>query len=180
MSVLAVLDLASAFDTINHCILLRRLQSLYGISGTVLSWLKSYLTGRTQTVTVNDRSSRLADDSFGVPQGTVLGHILFILYSALLSYLTETYSVSNQSFADDTQPLHSCSPDQIHATVLTMHTCISDVKTWMTQNKLKSNDKTEDLLIKSNSTTVPNAQPTFLRVGSADILLRPALAILVS
>ena len=79
MSVLAVLDLASAFDTINHCILLRRLQSLYGISSTVLSWFESYLTGRTQTVTVNDQNSRPADVSFGVPQISVLGPILFIL-----------------------------------------------------------------------------------------------------
>ena len=132
-------------------------------------------------MTVNDRSSRPADVSFGVPQGSVLSPIIFTLYCAPLSSLIETHSVSDQSFADDTQLLHSFPTDQIHATVLTMHTCISDVKTWMTQNKLKSNDdKTEALLIKSNSTTVPNAQPTFLRVGSADILLRPALAILVS
>ena len=55
MAVLTLLDLSSAFDTIDHYILLHRLQSLYGVSGTLLSWLESYLTGRTQTVTVNDR-----------------------------------------------------------------------------------------------------------------------------
>ena len=52
-----------------------------------------------------------------------------------------------------------------------MQTCISDLKTWMTQNKLKLNDKTEFLLIKSNRTTFPNTQPTALHVGSADISL---------
>ena len=55
VAVLTLLDLSSAFDTIDHYILLHRLQSLYGVSGTLLSWLESYLTGRTQTVTVNDR-----------------------------------------------------------------------------------------------------------------------------
>ena len=95
---------------------------------------------------------------------------LVILYSTPLSSLIETHFVSNQSFADDTQPLHSCSPDQKHATVLTMQTCISDVKAWMTQNKLRRNDdKTEALLIKSNRTTFPDAQPTSLPVGSVDI-----------
>ena len=69
-------------------------------------------------MTVNDQSSRPAAVSFGVPQVSVLGPILFILYSAPLSYLIETHSFSNQSFADDTQLLHSCSPDQIQATVL--------------------------------------------------------------
>ena len=153
--------------------LLHRLQSLYGISGTVLSWLEPYLTGRTQTVTVNDRSSRPAGVSFGVPQGTVVGPILFILYSAPLSSLTETHSVSNQSLADDTQLLHSCPPNQIHATVLAMRTCISDVKTLMTQYKRKLNDdKTEALLIQSNRTTFPHAQPTSLPAGSADIPFR--------
>ena len=120
---------------------------------------------------MNDRSSRPADVSFGVPQGSVLGPILFIVYSAPLSSLTETHSVSSQPFADDTQLLLSCPPDQIHATVLTMQSYISDMKTWMTQNKLKLNDnKTEDLLIKSNRTTFPDAQPTSLRVCSTDIL----------
>ena len=119
---------------------------------------------------MNDRSRRPAAVSFRVSQGSVLGPLLFILYSAPLSSLLETHSVSNKSFADDTQLLHSCPPDQIDATVLTMEIRISDVKTWMTQNKLKLNDdKTEALLIKSNITTFPNAQPTSLRVGSADI-----------
>ena len=148
---LICLLLSILFD---HNTLLHRLQSVCSISGTVLSWFESYPTGRTQTVTVNDQSSRPADVFFGVPQGSLLGPILFILYSALLSSLFETHSVSNQSSADDTQLLHSCPPDQVHATVLTMQTCISDVKTWMTQNKLKLNDdKTEAVLTQSNRTT---------------------------
>ena len=66
-----------------------------------------------------------------------------------LSPLIETRSVFNQSFADDTQLLHSCPAHQMHAAVLTMQKCISDLKTWMTQNNLKLNDdKTEALLIK--------------------------------
>ena len=89
------LDLSSAFDIIYRVILFRRPQSLYGISGTVLSCFESYLTGRTQTVTVNGQSSRHGDVCFGVPQGSVLGPILFILFSASLCSLTETHPVSN-------------------------------------------------------------------------------------
>ena len=167
MAVLILLDPSSAFDAIGHYILLHRLRSLYGISGSVLLWFESYLTGRTQTAIVNDKSSRRV--FFGVREGSVLRPILFILYSTSLSFLSETHSVSNQSFADDTQVLHSCPPTKLLSTVLTMQTCISDVKTWMTQNKLKLNDdKSEAVLIKSNRTSFPSAQPTSLPVGSAD------------
>ena len=84
--------------------------------------------------------------------------------------MIETHSVSKQSFADDTQLLQSRSPDQIHATVLTTQTCISEVMAWMTQNKLKLNDdKTETFLRKSDRTNFPDAQPTSLRVSTADI-----------
>jgi len=105
--------------------LFHRHQFLYGISGIVLWWFDSYLTGRTQTVTVSGLSSRPADISFSVQQGSVLGPIFFILYSAPLSSLIETHSVSNQSFADNIQLLRCCPPDQIHATLLT---CLTQYK----------------------------------------------------
>ena len=89
-------------------------------------------------MTVNGQSSRPAGIFFGVPQGSVLGHILFILYSAPLCLLTEIHSVSNQSFADDTQLRQSCPPDQIHATALTMQACISDVTTWVTPKQAEN------------------------------------------
>ena len=91
VSVLPLIDLSSAFDTIDHHIPFHRLQSLYGISVTVLSWFESYLTGRTQTVTVNDRSWRHSDVFFAVPQGSVLGPVFFILNSTSLCSLTEIH-----------------------------------------------------------------------------------------
>ena len=146
---------------------------MHGISGTTLMWFESYLSGRTQTVTVNDQNSKPAAVSFGVPQGSVLGPVLFILYTKPLSSLIDSHSVSNQSFADDTQIHDSCPPDQIHATVQTMQNCIADVKSWMIQSKLKLNDdKTEALSIKSRK-PLPTTQPSSIRVGSSDILFSP-------
>ena len=102
ISVLTLLDFSAAFDTIDHKILLDRLENLYGISGTALSWFKSYLTGRTQMVTIDNNSSKPSILCFGVPQGSVLGPVLFILYTKPLSNLNEHHSISSQSFADDT------------------------------------------------------------------------------
>jgi len=81
-AILTMLDLSSAFDTVNHQILLSRLERLFGVSGTALSWFQSYLSGRTQSVRIIDASSGTRDLEFGVPQGSVLGPILFLLYIA--------------------------------------------------------------------------------------------------
>ena len=87
ISLLTLLDLSAAFDTTDHFILLNRLQHMYGISGTALSWFSSYLTNRTQSVIVDDHISQVSSLSYGVPQGSVLGPILFILYTKPLSDL---------------------------------------------------------------------------------------------
>ena len=88
-----------------------------------------------------------------------------------LTTLIRRHSISNQSFADDTQLHDSCRPDQIDTSVQGMQDCISDVKTWMTSNKLKLNDdKTECLLIVSNRTSLPNPHPTSIHIGDTDIL----------
>ena len=78
--------------------------------------------------------------NFGGSLGSVLGPILFILYTKPLTTPIRQHSISNQSFADDTQLYNSCRPDQIDVSVQSMENCISDAQTWMPANKLKLND----------------------------------------
>ena len=80
------MKLSAAFDTIDHAILLR-LEHVFGIHDTALHWFSSYLTNRTQTVTVNNCSSAPVTISCGIPQGSVLGPVLIILYTASLSLM---------------------------------------------------------------------------------------------
>ena len=97
VSLLTLLDLSAAFDTIDT-ILLQRLEHLYGISGTPLNWFRSYLSNRTQTVIINNKLSQPSMLNFGIPQGSVLGPIFFILYTKPLTTLIRQHSIANQSF----------------------------------------------------------------------------------
>ena len=78
---LVLLELSAAFDTIDHEILLHRLHNVFGFGDTVLSWFQSYLENRTQTVAAHGKHLTRAPLHYGVPQGSVLGQILFILYT---------------------------------------------------------------------------------------------------
>ena len=90
-AVLVLLDLTAAFDTVNHEILLKRLQVTFGVDNTSLSWFSSYLAGRKQHVRCGGKSSSVTDVVYGVPQGSVLGPILFIIYTADLAPITLHY-----------------------------------------------------------------------------------------
>ena len=81
ISVLVLLNLSAAFDTTDHEILPHRLHNVFGFGHTVLSWIQSYLENQTQTVVVHGKHSTPASLRYGVPQQSVLGPILFILYT---------------------------------------------------------------------------------------------------
>ena len=151
MSLLTLLDLSSAFDTIDHNILLNRLIYLYGISGTCLSWFRSYLSSRKQSVAISDRISSTKELHYGVLQDSVLGPILFVLYMQLLSNLIIQHSLSVHLFADDIQIKTSILPQHVHSAISSVEICIADVKYWMIENKLYLNDKKmQCLLIRPN------------------------------
>ena len=111
ISVLALFDFSSAFDTIDHPILVHRLHTDFGFTDTVLQWFSSYLTDRTHYVSLSNHCSAFAPVHSGVPQGSVLDPILFTMYTKPLSAIID--SNIHRSFADDLQLQMSAPPDEI-------------------------------------------------------------------
>ena len=103
LSMLTLVDLSAAFNTVDHETLLRHLEVLYGLGGAVLSWSRSYLNGRTQPVRCGKSTSYPSSVTCGVPQGSVLGLILFLLYTVDLLRLIERHNLRPHAFCDDTQ-----------------------------------------------------------------------------
>jgi len=146
VALLALLDLSAAFDTVDHDTLLRRLRVSYGLAGGVHDWFRSYLSGRTQYVSCGPSRSALGGVLFGVPQGSVLGPILFILYTADLLRLIQVHGLHPHLYADDTQISGSCRPDSTAQLQTRVSACIGDVAAWMKSNRLQLNAaKTEAL-----------------------------------
>ena len=148
---LTLLDLSAAFDTIDHSILFHRLHDCYGINGLALSWFESYLSDRTQSVKVGSVLSHPMVLKFGVPQGSVLGPLLFSMYTNPLSSIIQSHrGIKHHFYADDTQLYITLSPSNFSQSMTALTDCLNDIQNFMAANKLKLNpDKTEFILIGS-------------------------------
>ena len=151
MTLLVLLDLSAAFETVDHDILLHRLESTFGITGNTLMWLKSYLSGRSLRVSIDGGLSDSVHLPFGVPQGSCLGPLLFTMYASKLFEVIKGHLPLVHAYADDTQLYLSFKPDGSvtgQDAMKAMERCINDIRIWMLTDKLKLNeDKTEFMVI---------------------------------
>ena len=145
---LCLLDLVATFDTIDHNILITRLSSSFGINGSVLSWYKSY-SSRSFRLKCDNNLSSFHTSSCGVPQGSVLGPLLFIMYTTPLSTLISSLPLTDhQRYADDTQLFFSFHPLNFDSSISHLQYALQQISSWMTANLLTVNSsKTEFLLI---------------------------------
>ena len=150
VSILSLLDLSATFDTINHNILITRLRSTFGCSGMVLEWFIS-LSCHTQSVFVGHESTPSVLKC-GVPQGYVLGPLLFTLYTHPLSTVICQSGISYHFFVDDSKLHNSSVPSDFPVLACCLKDFIEDVAEWMGDSKLNMNDdKTELMAIGTRS-----------------------------
>ena len=148
--VLLLLDLSAAFDTVNHKRLLDKLNIMYGVGGVPLLWIKSYLKDRAFCVKVKGSLSERTELNIGVPQGSILGPLLFILYTKDLENIATKHGFYIHLYADDTQLYFAF--DTIHSSdlELKLSACLDEIKDWMVNNFLQLNaSKTEIMILSS-------------------------------
>uniref|UniRef100_A0A8C6P6I6 Reverse transcriptase domain-containing protein n=1 Tax=Nothobranchius furzeri TaxID=105023 RepID=A0A8C6P6I6_NOTFU len=141
---LLLLDLTAAFNTVDHTILLHRLEFWVGVTGTALEWFKSYLNGRCFSVHVGDCSSPNVPLPWGVPQGSILGPLLFSIYILPLGKILASLGVNYHFYADDCQIYLQI--NQKHSFSI-MSECLSQVRSWLSQNCLRLNDSKSDAIL---------------------------------
>ena len=145
-----MLDLSVAFDTVDHDILIERLKHRFGITGKALTWIKSYLCERTQFVKIGSKRSNNHKLCCGVPQGSVLGPILYSMYTAPLADVISKHGMNCHFYADDSQIYLSFKPNDPGEPMLSkarVEACIQDINQWMIANRLILNHEKFKLLI---------------------------------
>ena len=153
--------------------LISRLNERYGLDGNVLKWITSYLSGRNHTIKIGNHMSDTVLDQYGVPQGSVIGPILFTLYTAPIHDIISSYNLCSMFYADDTQIYTSCTPSDRDTALSNITNCLTDIFKWAAGNKMKVNPaKTEVLHFTSKFAPQPSP-PITMTVG--DVQVSPSL-----
>jgi len=146
VSAVCLHDLTAAFDTVDHDLMLLKLERQFSLRGIVLKWFQSYLCDRIFQVVYNGNTSYTVHVTCSVPQGSVLGLWLFIMYTADLEEKADEHGVNYYAFADDTQLNERCRCNDTPTAVGKLEHCVTDINHWMSAHRLKQNTEKTELL----------------------------------
>ena len=145
------LDISTAFDAVNQSILCHRLQHTFGLNHSALDWLRLFVSGRSRYVAAGGERSEIAPSESGVPQGSVLGPLMFSLYVAPVSDIAAAHHVSIHQYADDIQTYIAIQPQCLDS-LSQLINCTDDITYWFLENGLLLNpSKTEAVVFRTAS-----------------------------
>ena len=173
--IIVLLDMSAAFDTVNHEILLNRLEHRYGMAGSVPAWMRSYLTDRSLCVYLQGGASSKTGVACGVPQGSVLGPLLFSAYTAPIGDIIRRHNIGFHLYADNTQLYIKFEMTEINRllSLRRIEQCLNDVRAWIGDNQLKVNDDKTVALVLSSRNNRANHNITVIKIGDCDITPSP-------
>ena len=167
-----LLDLSAAFDAIDHRIFIVRLSERIGVRGTALNWFRSYLEDWSTQVDIDGELSDPAISRFGLPQGSVVGPIGFTAYILPVGDIARYHNVSYHVYADDIQLYVACNPKtqgELDKAMSSIQSCISDIRNWLTANKLKLNDSKTEFVIAASPYNYKKLPELTLSVGKVAV-----------
>jgi hypothetical protein len=170
VSIVVMIDLSAAFDTVDIEIIMNILEHNFHISGTPLNWFKTYLCDRNMKVSINDKFSSPVNLKFGVPQGSCAGPVIFTLYIAALKQIVEKYSPTLYGYADDHKlalTFHAGNTNSETKTKFEIEDCLRSVGTWMTENKLKMNNSKTEIIVYGTKQQVTKVKLSNITVNGA-------------
>ena len=175
-AILVLLDLSAAFDTIDHVLLLNILEQQVQVKGDALKWFESYLSDRTQSVSIDGVPSVKRKLKYGVPQGSVLGPILFTIYTSTLGDVIRRFGIQYHLYADDTQlyitfnHTSKLSTDEVSKGI---KGCALAIKSWMNSHMLKLNESKTELLVISSMKNKSISKASVPSIDSGDSEIFP-------
>jgi hypothetical protein len=172
VTIVVMVDLSAAFDTIDITILIQMLKDEFGIDCTPLRWIESYLSNRTMKVLINRSSSDSEPVRFGVPQGSCAGPVIFTLYIASLNRVIQKYPADLYGYADDHKIAFKIQAGNVQneVTVLRqLEECLKEIITWMANYKLKMNQSKTEVIVYGTRQQLAKLNIQTVNVGECNI-----------
>ena len=179
VTLITLLDLSSAFDCVDHVPLLRRLQYNFGFTDNVLRWMTSFVSGRTQQVSYNGQLSSIRPVQFGVPHGSVLGPLLFVLYTADLNKVIASHGLRLHQYADDCQVCVTSSVDDAALAIDRLAGCVADVGAWTSSSRLRLNSSKTQVMWLEHKNQIDKINIRSVPVLSSTLIIARDLGVVI-
>ena len=178
VSLLILLDMSAAFDTIPHQLFLDRLQETFGLSGSALQWFRSYFKARAQRIAINGEMSTTDELEIGLPQGSGAGPFGYKTYTKPIGYIIKmlAYHINYNMFADDNQLHNALSPNSVSSQLTAkanLEYCITVLSKWLHENKLKLNGNKTELIMIGKKSQLSKMSFDSISIAGSEIQAKP-------